>query len=214
VRTGRAIFFRLCSPRSANSTETFKPRGDIDAVTENVVALDKDVAEIDPYSKQHSPILRDAGIALGHHRLQRYRAFHRIDHRWKLNQQAITRSFDDTAAMLGDQCVGDSAMFAQDAGGANLVEAHQARIAGHVGHSYRRQPTSDPAGLNFRHTQISSDDSSYDRFVCRANVLCRVCDGIFSDLKVKPTMSDHGGTQNLQVRRPTSEFEGARFLQL
>jgi hypothetical protein len=35
-----------------------------------------------------------------------------IDDRWKLNQQAITRGLDDTAAMLDDQFIGDGAMFA------------------------------------------------------------------------------------------------------
>jgi hypothetical protein len=44
--------------------------------------------------------------------LHRHRPFHRIDDRWKLDQQAITCGLDDTAAMLDDQFIGDGAMFA------------------------------------------------------------------------------------------------------
>ena len=71
ARTGRAMFLRSCSPKinefdldpamrlppgvlgQANSTglaNSLQPRRDIDAVAENVAAVDQNVAEIDPHS--------------------------------------------------------------------------------------------------------------------------------------------------------------------
>jgi len=71
-------------------------------------------------------------VALGHYRLHSYCAFNRIDHRRKLQQHAVARGLDDPATMLCHQCVEDSAVFAESACGANLVEAHKARKASHV----------------------------------------------------------------------------------
>jgi hypothetical protein len=47
--------------------------------------------------------------------------------------------------MLRDQRIGDGAVFAQDASGADLVEPHKSRISGHIGSEYRRQSASDPS---------------------------------------------------------------------
>jgi hypothetical protein len=49
-------------------------------IPKNVVAFDQDVAEIDPDPKQHTPVLRDTFVPLGHHRLHSDRALDRIDH--------------------------------------------------------------------------------------------------------------------------------------
>jgi hypothetical protein len=38
-------------------------------------------------------------------------------------------------------------VFAEGAGGADLVEAHEPRVPGHVGRDYGRQPASDPSWL-------------------------------------------------------------------
>ncbi len=121
-----------------------KSRGDIDAVAEDVVALDQHVAEVDPDAEQHAPVRRYALVALLHRRLHGDRAFDRIDHRGKLDQHAVARGLDDAATMLRHQRVRHDAALAQRAGGARLVEPHQARIAGHVGGQYRRQPALDP----------------------------------------------------------------------
>ena len=60
-------------------------------------------------------------------------------------QYAVAGGLDDAPAMLRDQRIGDGAVFAQDAGGAGLVEPHKSRITGHVGGQYRRQSASDPS---------------------------------------------------------------------
>src|SRR5258705_12371943 len=125
-------------------SNALKPRGDVDTVPENVIALDQDVTEIDPDPEQHTPVLRDAFISLSHHSLHGHRALDRIDHRRKLEQHAVPRGLDETAPVFGPESVGDRAVFAERAGGADLVEAHEPRVTRHVSSHYCSQPASDP----------------------------------------------------------------------
>ena len=143
--------------------DALEPRCDIDAVTKDIIAFDEDITKVDPNPEQHTPVLRYALIAFGHHRLHGYRAFDRIDHRGKLNQHTVAGGLDDTPTVFRYQRIGYSAVFAQDAGGADLVEPHQSRITGHVGGQYRRQSASDPSWRLLLHgTQISSHGRLYE----------------------------------------------------
>jgi hypothetical protein len=162
------MFFSLCSPRSvkldwdlaanlivsgrrhADATrlrDTLKPRSYIDAIPENVITLDQDVPEVDPNPKQHTPVLRDAFVSLGHHRLHRHRTLDRIHHRRKLKQHAVARGLHEATAVFRHEGVGNLAVFAQGAGGTHLVEPHQPRVARDVSRYYGRQPASDPNWL-------------------------------------------------------------------
>jgi hypothetical protein len=126
--------------RDANAARfcvALKPGRDIDPVTENVIALDQDVTEVDPDSVPHTPVLRDALVAFGHCRLHRHRAFHRVDHRRKFEQHAIAGGLDDATAMLCHQGIGDGAVFTENAGRAHLVQSHQSRVTGNVSGHYR-----------------------------------------------------------------------------
>jgi hypothetical protein len=121
--------------RDADTTRfgyTLKPCCNIHAVTENVIALDQDVAEVDPDPVQHTPVLWDALVAFGHHRLHRNRALDRIDHRGKLKQHAVSGSLDETPAMLCHRRIGDGAVFAESARCTDLVEAHEPRVTGYI----------------------------------------------------------------------------------
>jgi hypothetical protein len=62
------------------------PRGDVDAVAIEIVALDDYVAEIDANAQLDTTVRRDTGVALGHRLLHRDRAAHRIDDAGKLYQ--------------------------------------------------------------------------------------------------------------------------------
>jgi hypothetical protein len=83
-------------------------------------------------------VLRDAFISLDHHRLHGYRAFDRINYRGKLKQHAVSRGLHEATPVFGYESVGDRAVFAERAGGADLVEAHQPRVARHVSGDYGR----------------------------------------------------------------------------
>jgi len=131
--------------------DTLKPSRDVDAITENVIALDQDVSEIDPDPKQHTPVLRDALVAFGHHRLHSHCTFDRIDHRGKLKQHAVIRCLHEATAMFCHEGVGNLAVFAEGAGGAYLVEPHEPRVARHVSRDNGRQPASNPNWLLLLH---------------------------------------------------------------
>jgi hypothetical protein len=97
---------------------------DIDTVTENIIALDQDVTEINSDPVEHAPVFWDALVAFGHYGLYGNRAFDRIDHRRKFEQYAIPRGLDDATVVLCHKRIGDGAVFTESAGGADLVDAH------------------------------------------------------------------------------------------
>jgi hypothetical protein len=99
-----------------------EPCSDIDALTENVVAFDQDIAKIDPDPEQHTSILRDIGVPLGHHGLHSYRTLSRIDHGGKLKQQAVPGGLNNATTMF---CHDDGAEFTKGTGGADFIEAHK-----------------------------------------------------------------------------------------
>jgi hypothetical protein len=127
--------------RDTNATrlsDPLKPSRYVDAISENVIALDQYVTKVDPDPKQHTSVLRDTFIPLGHHGLHSYRAFDRIDHRGKLKQHPVPCGLHEAAAVFRHESVGNLAVFAECAGGADLVEAHEPRVTRHVSGDYGR----------------------------------------------------------------------------
>ena len=61
-------------------SDPLKPSRDIDAIAENVVSFNQDVAEVDPHPVQHTPVLGETLVALGHYRLHSHRTLNRIDY--------------------------------------------------------------------------------------------------------------------------------------
>ena len=129
---------------------------DVDAVAEDVVALDDDVADVDADAEGNAPILGYPGGAVSHRRLHLDRAAHGIDHARELQQQAVARGLDDAPSMAGD-CWVDHLLPKgfQRRQRAALVPAHQPRVArdvsrhdggkaallGHSGRPARRKPS-------------------------------------------------------------------------
>ena len=115
-----------------------KPRRDVDAITEYVIAVDQDVSKVNPNPEQHTPVLRDTFVPLSHHSLYSHCALDRIDDRGKLKQHAVPRGLDEASPVFRHEGIGDLAVFAECAGGTDLIEAHQARVARHVSGYYGR----------------------------------------------------------------------------
>ena len=91
--------------RNADPTrfcERLQPGGDIDAVAEDILVLDDDVAEIDPNPEPDAVVLGYVGLAVDHRPLQFHRTAHRVDDAWEFRQQAIAGILDDAPGMLGD----------------------------------------------------------------------------------------------------------------
>ncbi len=91
--------------RDANAAglgQSLQPRGDVDAVAEDILAVDDDVAEIDADAQVDAAIRRQVGVALGHAALNLDGAAHGIDDAGEFDEQPVARRLDDAALMLGD----------------------------------------------------------------------------------------------------------------
>jgi hypothetical protein len=98
-------------------------------------------------------------VALGHHSLHRHGAFDRIDHRGKLKQHAVPGGLYEPTAVFSHESVGDLAVFAERARGADLVEAHEPREARYVSGDYGGQPAFDTTWLLLLHGQAAPGDT-------------------------------------------------------
>src|ERR1035437_9370003 len=82
--------------------QRLQARRHIDAVSENVIAVENDVADIDADAEFDALVRRCRGVALCHAALDIDRATDGIDHAHELHEHSIARRFDDSAAMFGD----------------------------------------------------------------------------------------------------------------
>ena len=126
---------------AAGLAQRFEAGGDVDAVAENVVAVDDDVADIDA-DPEHDPlVVRNLRVAPGHLALNIDRAGDRIDDTGEFDQHAVAGGLDDAPAVFGDAGIDDlPAMRLQGGDRADLVGSHQAAVAGHVCGQYRGKP--------------------------------------------------------------------------
>jgi hypothetical protein len=113
----------------ARLANPLQPRRDIDAVAQNVVALDQDVAEADADAVEDALRLGRPGVALGHQFLDRDRAFDGGDDGGKLEQEPVAGRLDDAAAETRYHRPRRLAMLADRPRGPRLVLAHEARVA-------------------------------------------------------------------------------------
>ena len=82
----------------------FQARGDVDAITEDIVVIDDDVADVNADAKLDPLIVRDRSVLLGHAALDFNGTADRIYGAGKLDQHAVTGRLDDPApigAMVG-----------------------------------------------------------------------------------------------------------------
>jgi len=83
----------------------FQAGGNIDAIAEDVVSVDDDVADIDADAEDDAPVLGHARITADHAALNYDSAPDRIDDTGKFDQRAIACGLDDAAMMRGDRSV-------------------------------------------------------------------------------------------------------------
>jgi hypothetical protein len=117
----------------------------IDAVAENVIVLDDDVAEIDADTKLDPPLDRHLGVALSHGGLYLHGALHRINDAGKFDKQSVASRLDDAALMLADVRVDElTAMSFEARQSAGLIRAHQPAVASDIGGDDGRKTALDP----------------------------------------------------------------------
>src|SRR5262249_40883613 len=109
---------------------------DIDAVAEDVVAVDNDVAHVDANAEDN--LWPGAALTLRHLGLHAHRAVDSIDGTSELHQHAVAGRLYGPAVMLGDCRIDDLApQGLQHREGANLVGAHQPGITRDIGRQDR-----------------------------------------------------------------------------
>ena len=77
---------------AAGCGERLQPRGDVDAVAEDVALVDDDVADIDADAELDATIFRNGSAALRHAALHLHRAAHGIDDAREFDQEHRRRS--------------------------------------------------------------------------------------------------------------------------
>ena len=96
--------------RDANAAgigEHFETRGDVDAIAENIVLLDDDIAQINADAELDPPRRRHIGIAPRHPALDFGCARHGVHDAAELHQHAVAGRLDDTAVVLGNRGINE-----------------------------------------------------------------------------------------------------------
>jgi hypothetical protein len=119
--------------RQADATwlgNSFKTRRDIDAVAEDIVLIDDDVADVNADAEFDSGILRYAAVLCGHVALDFHCATRGVYDAGEFHQQTVAGRFDDPSAMLRDLRVNQRFSENFELGqGAFFVSAHEAAVA-------------------------------------------------------------------------------------
>ena len=88
--------------------DAFKPGSHVDAVAEDIVVIDDDIADMDANTELNPFILWHKSILLNHAALDFDGPTHRIHGTGKLDQHAVARGFDDPASMGSDSGIDES----------------------------------------------------------------------------------------------------------
>ncbi len=138
---GNLIAHRRGNADSARLRQRFKPRGDVDAVAEDIVVLNDHVAQIDSDAVEERTRRRHVAIAPGHPFLKFDRAAQRLGDALKFHQQAIAGGLDDAAFAFCDRRVDQLEPHGFQPGKRpGLVDFHQPAIADHIRGQNRGQP--------------------------------------------------------------------------
>jgi hypothetical protein len=86
----------------AGAGESLEAGGDVDAVTEDVSAINDHVAEIDTDSEFETPVGRDGVVDGASRSLDLDGAVERVDNTRKIRKKAVPRRADDPPATGGD----------------------------------------------------------------------------------------------------------------
>jgi hypothetical protein len=88
---------------AAGLCDPLQTRSDVDAVTEDIVIIDDNVADVNADAKFDPDILRHIGILSGHAVLDLYCASRGIDGAGKLYQHTVAGRLNYPASMCGDR---------------------------------------------------------------------------------------------------------------
>ena len=116
---------RLRNAHRAGFGQRLEPGSDVDAVSEDIVAVDDHVAKIDADPQFETPFRRKRIVEQSRGLLHLDSAAERVDDAGKIRKQAVAGSADDPPAMRGYQRVDGATQFVQSLVRPSLVLAHQ-----------------------------------------------------------------------------------------
>ncbi len=119
---------------AAGLGQALQPRGHVDPVAVDVVAVDDDVADVDADAQADAPVLRHLGRPRAHAVLHVDGEGQRVDDAGELHQRPVAHQFDDAAVVLGDLRLDQlPPVRLQRRQRPGLVALHQPAVAGDVG---------------------------------------------------------------------------------
>jgi hypothetical protein len=141
----------MCSAGNSDTTgfaKCLEPSGDIDAITENIITFDNQIAEVNTDTEDDTLVFIDRLVTTCHGLLDVDHALGGIDDGGELQQQSIAHGLDDTTAVFGNLAIDQfRPMVSQRSKRAGFIHAHQARITDNISGYDGRQPTLS----SFRH---------------------------------------------------------------
>ena len=125
---------------AARLGDSLQARRDVDAVAENIVVVEDDVADVDADAKLDPQVGRHVDIPLRHRALHFHRIASRIHGTGELDQHAVARGLDDAPVVRLDAGIDQGlAQHFQLRQRPLLVATHQPAIAGDISRQHRRQ---------------------------------------------------------------------------
>ena len=113
--------------------DALQPRGDVDAVANDILAFNQHIAEMDADPVEDALRLRGGFVGGRHLRLHRQRAFDRRDDGREFDEYPVARGLEQAPAVRGDNRLSGLPSLTHEARRAGLVLAHHARVADDVG---------------------------------------------------------------------------------
>jgi hypothetical protein len=119
----------------------------VDAIAEDVIVVDDDIADVNANAKLDPDILGHIGVLFGHATLEFDRTARSIDRTGELDQHAVTGRLDYATAMRRDLEIDDGFPESlQPSQCAFFITAHEAAIACHIRSQHSRQTPFDALG--------------------------------------------------------------------
>ena len=134
--------------QAAGRGHLLEPRRDVDAIAEDVVALDHHVAEVDADPEIHAALGRHLRVAAVQLLLDLDAAADRFDGGRELGQDAVAGGADDAPVVARDQRVHRRPVRRQGMEGRLLVRGHETAVTGDIGAEDGGEPTLDVRGLH------------------------------------------------------------------
>jgi len=149
------VIGRAGNEQSARLAQLFEAGSDIDAVAQQVVALDHDIAEIDPHAKQDSPGRRNIRLILDNALLHGNGTGYGIDDRAEFDDDTVAHQLDDTSVVFAQQRINHIASQGLDRDKRILlVRLDEARITDDIGGENSNET---PLRMICRHGTASSN---------------------------------------------------------